>query len=316
MRDVSTIEKSNLMLKIQKTLNFYANTAHFRWRDFVWPLVKPQFDRPIFVVGCSRAGTTVVYNLLGMAPGLASMHKESHDFWNSLHPPSECNWESHMLTVNDIGERDREEVSRFYFRNLGEKRFIDKANQNCFRISFLHELFPNAVFVFVKRDARDNINSLIHGWSRPDEYAAWSKYIPVQVSVENGKYNHWCFFLFPGWRLYVKSSIEEVCAHQWISANQAILAAKQDIPSNQWVEIFYEDILSSAAETFREVYRKLDLPFSNAVRNHCETVVSYPYNAFSTPRLNKWKQENPLRIKNILSLIEPTMLEMGYKIKK
>lgn len=302
------------MLKVQKTLSCYSKKIHYRCRDIIFPIVNPHFKRPVFVIGCSRSGTTAVYNVLGMASGIASMHKESHDFWNYLHPLSKNNWESHMLDASNINGKDKKEVSRFYYRYLGENRFIDKANQNCFRIPFLHALFPDAFFVYIKRDGRDNINSLIYGWGRPDEYGSWSREIPATVEIENGRYNRWCFFLFPCWQDYLKSSIEEVCARQWIEANRAVLDAKKHIPSGQWVELFYEDILKSAAETFSEVYKKLDLSYSDGTRKHCESLVSHPYNAFSTPRLNKWEQENPERIKRILPLIKPMMLDMGYEV--
>ena len=314
MTRAKEIERPTMILKIRKTLRFYHAISLQNWRSFVWPLVKPEFDRPIFVVGCSRSGTTAVYNVLGMAPGLASMNKESHHFWNSLHPLSERNWDSHTLNVMDVKERDRLEVSRFYFRHLGEKRFVDKANQNCFRIPYLHSLFPDAYFVYVKRDGRDNINSLIHGWGKPVEFGNWSYDLPVKIEVEDGKYRQWCFFLFPGWRSFVKSPIEEVCAQQWISANQAVLASKKNVPQEQWIELFYEDILKSATDLFHEIYQKLGLTFNATLKRHCETLVANPYNAFSKPRIEKWKEENTLRINRILPLINPTMIDMGYEI--
>lgn len=314
MERTEVIERPNLMLKIRKTLRFYAVMLTQKWRDGVWAIAKPRFQRPVFIVGCSRSGTTVVYNVLGMATELASMHKESHDFWNFLHPPSEINWDSHIVTAADVSEKDREEVSRFYFRNFGRRRFIDKANQNCFRIPYLHALFPDACFVYVKRDGRDNINSLIHGWDRPDEYGTWSRNLPAKVQTDNGAYLRWCFFLFPGWRSFLKVSIEEVCAQQWIEANKAILSAKSDITRTQWVEIHYEDILRSPVETFQKIFEQLEITFSSDIKRHCDTLISNPYNAFSAPRLDKWKEENRVRIERIIPEITEIMIQMGYKI--
>lgn len=312
MKHGNSQEKEGLIPKIKKNIKFYGSKLRLRGRDLIWPLIKPQFMRPIFIVGCSRSGTTAVYKVLSMAPELASMQKESHEFWNSLHPLSENNYESHVLTAGDVTEHGRREVSRFYFRHLGSRRFIDKANQNCFRIPYLHALFPDAFFVYVKRDGRDNINSLIHGWGRPDEYAAWSKGLPADIKIDNGRYRNWSFFLFPGWRSFVTSSIEEVCAQQWIEANKAALSSKAGIPQGQWVELFYEDILKSSADVFSEIYRRLNLSFTERIKQHCEILIKNPYNAFSTPRLEKWKEENPARIERIIPIIRPIMLEMGY----
>jgi hypothetical protein len=308
------IKKPNTILKIRKTLYFYVTALQRGFRNFIFPIVNPKFERPIFIIGCSRSGTTVIYKVLSMATGLASMQKESHEFWNSLHPPSENGWDSHMLLASHASERDRQEVSRFFYRHIGSCRFIDKANQNCFRISYLYALFPSAYFVYVKRDGRDNINSLIHGWGRPGEFGNWSYILPADVQIDNGKYRRWCFFLFPGWKSFLKASIEDVCAKQWIEANEAVLSAKHNIPPSQWIEVFYEDIIHSPVETFQKLFEQLNLTFSDEIKRHCDNLASKPYNAFSRPRLNKWKEENRERIERITPKISETMRKIGYKI--
>lgn len=312
----SLLSPDSFGTKIRKTVQYYILRSQHTFRDLWWAIAKPRLHRPIFVVGCSRSGTTVVYRTLSLAPGLASLYKETHDFWNALHPLEGRNWDSHALDREDASEQDRHAVERFFYRQLGARRFVDKANQNCFRIPYLHALFPDAWFVYVKRDGRDNINSLIHGWKRPEEYATWSTGLPAAVKIEDGLYKRWCFFLFPGWRAYVDAPIETVCARQWIEANKAVLTAKGQVPRDQWIEIRYEDVLNAPVRVFRDVYERLDLPFSGEVRRHCENVVSRPYNAFSRPRLQKWKEENRDKIERILPEIESMMIEMGYETEK
>lgn len=313
MSNEKSLDNAAFMVKVRKTLAYYGKKILWRWRDLIFPLLQPEFKRPVIVVGCSRSGTTAVYNVLGMAPELATMRKESHDFWNMLHPLAENNWNSHVLTEKDVTGKDKREVPKFFYRYLGAKRFLDKANQNCFRIPYLHALFPDAYFVFIRRDGRDNINSMIHGWGRPDEYASWSQDLPSRVEIDNGSYNRWCFFLFPGWREFTSKSIEEVCATQWMEANRAVLNAKNIIPSDHWVEIVYEDLLRQPVETFHHVFSQLHISFSNEIRKHCENLSSKPYNAFSRPRLDKWKEENRERIESIIPMISGMMEILGYR---
>ncbi len=308
------MESNGFVTKIHKNFYYYSGITQRYWRTLLFSIVKPKFYRPVFIIGCSRSGTTAVYKTLSLAKELASLHKESHDFWNDLHPPSENNWDSHMLRKEQANKIDHEAVSRYFYRYVGARRFVDKANQNCFRIPYLNKLFPDAFFVYVKRDGRDNINSLIHGWSRPEEFGAWSQDLPAEVRIDNGAYMRWCFFLFLEWRNYLSSSIEEVCARQWVEANRSILMAKEQIPGNRWTEIFYEDILSSSKETFQTIFRQLELPFDEEMKLHCESMVKNPYNAFSTPRLHKWRDENHERIGQILPIISDTMTDMGYKM--
>jgi hypothetical protein len=306
-------EESSISMKLRKTGDFYTQRAAEWWRDLVWPLAKPVFDRPVFVIGCSRAGTTAVYKVLSMASELASMQKESHEFWDELHPLQERNWDSHILTAEDADARARAEVSRFFYRHLGSRRFLDKANQNCFRIPYLHAIFPDAFFVYVRRDGRDNINSLIHGWGRPEQFGGWSGNLPAEVRIDGGKYTRWCFFLFPGWRDLVNAPVETVCARQWVEANEAVLSAREAVPPGQWVDLVYEDMLKVPVETFERVFAQLGISFTDEIRSHCDDLAAKPYNAFSAPRLEKWKEENRERIERVIPVIAGMMGRLGYE---
>ena len=306
--------RNDLYLKVRKTVSFYSEQAVFMLRRKIYSYHKPRLYKPIFIIGCSRSGTTAVYRTFSDSHHLASIRKETHAMWDALHPASETGWDSHELTTAQATVADRSAVTGFYYTRLGTKRLVDKANQNCFRIPYLYALFPDASFVFVKRGGPDNINSLIHGWARPAKYGTWAADLPAEVRVDNGRYRAWCFFLFKGWRQFTTARIEEVCARQWLAANQAVLNAKSDVPSHQWAEIRYEDILSDAVTTFRNVFEHLGLPFDDPMEKYCATIVQNPTNAFSRPRLNKWKEENPERIERILPTIQDMMDRLGYQV--
>lgn len=299
--------------KISKTIRFYARRILKEYRGRIHALVKPTFSGSIFIVGCSRSGTTLVYKTLSLANELASLQRETHAFWNALHPPAENNWSDHRLDASQATDDEQRRVSRYFFQFLGDHRFVDKANQNGFRIGYLDALFPDARFVFVKRDGPDNINSLIQGWGRPDEYGDWSVDLPESISIDQGRFSRWCFFLYPGWREDINASIEDVCARQWIAINEAILDAKAQIPARRWVEASYEDLLRDPATAFRQIFEALDLSFDHHLKSHCDTVISRPYNAFSQPRLNKWREEaNAERIENVLPRIASMRERLGY----
>ena len=305
-------EQSLLLLKIRKTVKHYIQSTAFLFRAQLFKLFHPGLLKPVFVIGCSRSGTTAVYKTLSASRYLGSLQKETHEMWERLHPIADKNYTSHALESEDAGESDRNVIDQYFYSRLGRKRIVDKANQNCFRIPYLLKLYPDAFFVWVKRNGPDNINSLIHGWGRPEEYGEWAKDLPVRVRVEKGRFSTWCFFLFQGWRDFIEADIEEVCANQWIEANQSVIRSRSLVPEAQWLELKYEDILKDAENTFRPVFQKLGIPFDNEMKLFCSGLVQNPYNAFSPPRLDKWKEENPERIKRILGKIEPTAKALDY----
>ena len=304
---------SELLLKVGKTLRYHGRQATTAARGALWDFSRRSLERPIFVVGCSRAGTTLVYKTFSESRELGSLQRETHDFWIALHPLAEKDWRSHALDASDASQRDRDVVSRYFFSQTGGLRIVDKNNQNGLCVPYLHALFPDAHFVYIKRSPGDNIHSLIEGWGRAEEFATWSADLPVEVRIDGGRYRRWCFFLFDGWQRYTDATIEEICAAQYAAMNRAILDASQAIPRAQWTEIRYEDLVRDPVEGFRAAFGSCGLLFTPSLKEHCANVLATPYNAFSEIRLDKWRdQRNRERIERIMHSVAPLAAEMGY----
>mgnify|MGYP000556528871 CR=1 FL=1 len=300
-------------MKVEKTLRHHSKNIVQRYREFSWDPHQSIADSPVFVVGCSRAGTTLVYKTLSESPELSSLQRETHDFWADLHPISNKGFSTHGLSVEDASDNDRQTISRYFYGHTGSLQFVDKNNQNGLCVGYLHKLFPNARFVYVKRSPGDNIHSLIQGWGKANEFATWSSSLPVNVAVENGKYKRWCFFITEGWKEYLNSPIEEVCAFQYQAMNEAILDAKEWVPKTQWHEIAYETLIDNPTQEFEKIFKACDLPFDHHIKLHCEDVLYKPYNTFSEIRVDKWKDGgNKKKIDKILPGITEIIIKMGY----
>ncbi len=302
-----------LIKLIEKNIDYYSGRVQTKIRELKCAIKPPELQKPIFIVGCSRAGTTLVYKTFSESAILGSLQKETHDFWSSMHPPSERGWDTHEIPPHLASEAEREYVSRFFFASTGKTRIVDKNNQNGLSISYLHKLFPDAYFVFIKRNPGDNINSLIYGWGKAEEFGTWSKALPERVAIENGRYIHWCFFLANGWRQYTHASIEEVCAFQYRAINEAILKSKQDIPKEQWYDLCYETLIADPVNGFREVIQGCNMTFDDHLERHCRYVIKNPYNAFSEIKIDKWKESsNRKKIERVLASVDETARKLGY----
>jgi hypothetical protein len=306
---------NNFAKKISKNVEYYGARLRRGLRTARWVISRPPANRPIFVIGCSRAGTTVVYKTLSESREIGSLQRETHDFWVDLHPLGEKNWDTHGLSAADASKHDRTYVSRYFSVWTGQSRWVDKNNQNGLCVPYLHALFPDAVFVYVKRSPGDNLHSLIEGWGKPEEFATWSSQLPAEVAVDGGRYRQWCFFLSPGWRDFVEAAIEDVAAFQYDSINRAILDAREAAPSGQWVELFYEDLLRDPVGTFRQVFKGCGLAFDGRQEEHCRKVLETPFNAFSAIRLDKWRDgANRKRIERVLPKVADIAARMGYEL--
>jgi len=299
--------------KVDKTLRHHGRQAAVALRGIWWDVHPVKAKRPVFIVGCSRAGTTLVYKTLSESREIGTLQRETHDFWAELHPLQEKNWETHALTASDASDHDRDYVTRYFYAWTGNTRFVDKNNQNGLCVPYLYSLFPDACFIYVKRSPGDNLNSLLEGWGRPDEFATWSNDLPAKVAIDGGRYKRWCFFLADGWREFITASVEEVCAFQYNAINRAILGARELVPKKQWAEVFYEDLVRDPVGSFRDTFHSCDLAFDAQLRCHTEEVLNIPYNAFSEIRVDKWKgSRNHEKIARILPEVQETAESMGY----
>lgn len=287
-------------------------------RGLWWDVVRPGAPAPVFLIGCSRSGTTVTFETLGASKQLINFGYEIPQFWNSLCGPLNNGWRSEAATETDARPEHRDAALRFFYQRLGLGRVLDKTCINVMRVPYLHALFPEARFVFIHRDGRDNISSMIDGWrhGRTDGDFHLSQFLgdfPEPVAINGGEYTDWAFFLAPGWRDYNHAPIEQVCAFQWISANALALDAARSLPPELWIQVRYEDLFERPVDMFRQVYDRLDLAFTDEIEQRCRTLDQRPTSIVKgKPAKAKWKSQNPELIERILDRIAPMQARLGY----
>ena len=287
-------------------------------RGVVWSITRPEVPDPVFVIGCSRSGTTVTYEAIAASGRFLHFGYEIPQFWNGLYGPLNNGWESEAAGAAQAEPAHRDAALRFLYQRLGAGPVLDKTCINTMRVGYLHRLFPHAKFVFIHRDGRDNVSSMMDGWrhGRTDGGFGLSQFFgpsPEPVAINGGEFREWHFFLPPGWREYNRASLEEVCAFQWVSANRLALEARPAIPDAQWIGLRYEDVFDRPVEMFRDLFRRLDLPFDEAMTKYCASIDRRPTSIVkSGPAKEKWKGQNREAIERILPAIRPMMERLGY----
>lgn len=262
-------------------------------------------ERPVFVIGCPRSGTTVVFELLRQNPALASIGQEGHVLWESFHHPREHGWRSNALGPGDVRSFERRYLAwaiSALARPSGG-RFLDKTPRNSLRLPYLAALFPDARFVFVQRDGRATVSSLVVAW-RERERPAYV--LPVPFSIPGIPERHWHFILPPGWRAFDGRPLEDVCAHQYVTATGAILAFREGLDPTRFVDVRYEGLVADPAGQMERVHQALDVGFSDAEARRARQHVR-------DPGPGKWRTATPNEIERVLPAIEPMLERTGYR---
>jgi len=187
-------------------------------------------------------------------------------------------------------------------------RLLDKSPEHCLRLPFLDALFPDARILFMTRDGRDNIHSLMEGWRQPHLFPGYQT--PIPVTAEGQTRGRWAFTLIPGWRALVDRPVEEICARQWVACNQAVLDYAASRDARPVLTIRYEDLVATPTAALERIARFLDLvPEKMPVYDQPLPEV----NVVTTPGGDKWRREFEA-IDRVGPIIAPMMDRLGYQL--
>ena len=188
-------------------------------------------------------------------------------------------------------------------------RLLEKTPENCLRLPFLQALFPDAQVIFLIRDGRANVHSLLEGWRQPRLFPGYKT--PVRVNSPGQTRGRWAFTLIPGWRELVDRPLIEICARQWVACNEAVLAYAAGPGGLPVLTVRYEDLIADPDETLQRIGRFLDLPPAAipALGRGLPEI-----NTVSVPDREKWRAEADA-LASVAHLMTPLMARLGYSIE-
>lgn len=168
-----------------------------------------------------------------------------------------------------------------------DRPLLLKSPSNAYRLDFLRALFPNAEMTVLHliRDPVASVTGLMSGWLHhgfhkhrlPDTALAIERYTrPDRPSTAAW----WKFDLPPHWDRYTRRPLEEVCAFQWISANEHILRwVKRNRSDIHYVQTSTQrltaDLNGELARLFAELQLEPDAGLLRAVALNRRTMLSY-----------------------------------------
>jgi hypothetical protein len=144
--------------------------AHFALETRL-PQLK-EVEKPIFVVGTGRSGSTILGLLMSMHRDVGFLN-EPKALWHTIYPYGDVfgQYSSgpalYSLSESDATDEVRLRARRLfgaYLRAVASQRVVDKYPELIFRVPFVKTIFPDARFIFLVRNGWDTCRS-IEGWS-------------------------------------------------------------------------------------------------------------------------------------------------------
>lgn len=255
------------------------------------------FDRPVFIVSAPRAGSTLLYELLSQSEQFWTIGGESHAVIEGMPELriTNRNFDSNVLTAVDATEKVVTELKKRFMaemRDINGKRylcsaphpvrFLEKTPKNSLRIEFLRAAFPRALFVYLVRDAKENISSIMQAW-RSGRFVTYP-HLPG--------WGHWSLLLPPGWRQLVGMPLVNVASFQWMSANNAIIESLSTLPKQQYTIVHYDDVVSNAAEVVKQISAFCQIDGKTLLNRVADKPLALSRYTLTPPSVNKWRDNH------------------------
>ena len=117
------------------------------------PAVPRRVRNPVFIVGCSRSGTTLFAEIFGAHEDVCNVMDTAQVWDLDYYDRDADDYRDESRATAWEGSRIRTTLGLRLLLS-GRTRLVNKNNQNSLRLGFIRRLYPDARIVHVLRDAR------------------------------------------------------------------------------------------------------------------------------------------------------------------
>lgn len=275
----------------------------------------PILKQPIFIVAAPRSGSTLLFETLSQSPDLHTIGGESHHVFESIESltPRANNFDSNRLTAQHATPKVINQIKSSFFNSLKDHngkpikanmppiRLLEKTPKNSLRILFLKAIFPQAKFIYLYRNPRENISSIIDAW-HSGRFVTYKK-LPQRESP-------WSLLLISGWRKLVEDDIPFTAAAQWETVHATMMNDLQEVNSDDLMSVRYETLIENPQKTIESICDFVNITWDKKIDQN----LPLSQYTLSKPNPDKWKR-NKESLERVLPLIAKTQKETELFIK-
>ena len=260
------------------------------------PGKSPLVERPLIILSAPRAGSTLLFETLAQAAGVYTIGGESHQLIESIAAlrPGRGVVSSNRLTRKDATTEIVAELRKRFAGRLLDRdgqpppsgasvRLLEKTPKNALRVPFMLEVFPDAQFVFLHREPRANLSSMMEAWRGK----GWVTYRQLP-----GWPGPWSLLLPPGYERLRDRPLEEIVAFQWQAANETILNDLADVPHERWTTVRYEDLIRNPRSELEKLLDFAGLSMDARFEEYLSKPLPLSRHTKTAPHPDKWKRDS------------------------
>ena len=250
----------------------------------------PVFDRPVFIISPPRSGSTLLFEALARAPGLCTIGRESHAIIEGTPGlnASELGYESNRLDAAVATPELIETLRSRFLAELRDRdggvprqrpiRMLEKTPKNALRIPFLMKIFPEAHFIYLHRDPRQTLSSMIEAWES-GRFRTYPR-LPGWTGLP------WSLLLVPGWRDLIGKPLRSIVAAQWETTTRILLDDLESLPPRRCLVARYDSLLADPQTEISRICAGIDLEWDIPIGG------PLPLSRYTVtpPQADKWRR--------------------------
>lgn len=273
-------------------------------------LTRERLNQPVFIIAAPRSGSTLLFETLAVSQQLYTLGGEGHELIEGIPDlqPGAPGVDSNRLEVQHASATVADSIIRQMLLEARDAhgqsppndgtalRFLEKTPKNALRIPFLNRIFPDARFIVLWRDPRENLGSIIDAWRS----GRWKTYNGLP-----GFDGPWSLLLPPGWRAMNGRPLEEIAAFQWGSTYRIVLDDLAVLARERWTSVTYGELLADPAATIRRLCGFAGIEFDPSLAQHVTQPLPLSRYTLAPPARDKWRQHEA-QIARVLDSVETT----------
>lgn len=266
--------------------------------------MKREFARPVFIVSPPRSGGRLLFETMAQSPDVWTVTGESGaliENIESLRPVSR-EWESNRLTAGAATAEVSGALTTALQSNVVDRdgnpplagaaslRLLEMTPKNALRVPFLAEAFPDALFVYLYRDPRETLSSMLDAWR--------SGHFVTYLDLPGWKAAPWSLLLVPGWRELIGKPLVQIVAHQWKTTVETLLHDLESLPADRWCVASYDRLVAEPQAHVERICNFVGIEWDR------QLTVPLPdsRNTLTSPDPRKWRS-NGTELGEIMPLV-------------
>ena len=268
---------------------------------------KGRVEKPVFIIGTGRTGTTLVGTLLSLHKNVGYLN-EPKALWHRVIPDEDVIGSysdkpgRYWLHESDATDKVMNRFHRLYGAYLAfvrRRRVVDKYPEAIFRTEFIRRVFPDARFIWIVRNGVDTVSSIVrwsqqHGswWGRDDR--KWVALVEQVCCTHDELRPHQS-------ELLLLESDADRAAIEWcvsILQGQSVQAASADCV----LKLRYEDLALAPVDQMQRLLR------------FCELQDDPEVTRYASEQVGGTKHDNNFTLTPFVeSFFDQTMTTAGYE---